>query len=1711
MDSESIATAAEDPKPGLDANGGEAPSADNGQKELVHIPQPDAVDTAAKAIDNDEPEKSVGQSDAASTGRSTEAVEDPRPGLDSNGSESPSADNGQQELVHSPQPGAAETAAKAINNGKPEKSAGQSDALRTGQNMEAAENPRPSFGSDDNEALSTYAIHFYQLAAAHSAARAARPSNDAEIAEGTIQPEALNRNKNEAEPKSTRHSLSVVPSVDFDLVEEAGPVENAPITNHQSQSSRSSLSESDAKLETEQNLEPGHEPAVESVSRSGSGNEASSTFRVRLSKAWTRNLTPEEVKPNQALGQAIADGDPKEFESQLKNGANIECRFDDDNGDDDDDEEDDERGDINQSTLFLAARNDQPDIAKIILRERSDKDFLEDSTTSGWTPAHIAAQNGSYKVLCQIIEAGEKIGRKMNIINSKSTDTDSITPLIVAAREGHLDIVKMLVEEKAAFTTPLPDEDTPLHSAAYWGHKDVFNYLLDVKGAERLIEYQNVDGWTVLHSAARGGLEVASLFDHTAILEVTTKRTKSTALLIAASEGKKEIVILLLNAGSNILAKSEDGRTVLHMAAESGNLETLKEVANRIDRKTMALEDKMKGTALYSAAFWGKNFEAVCFLMGHEAFMPRRLEVGVSAKVNRRDIQELEKFLADYISNNGMKTEDGSPDPILQLIVRWAVFYGWYSIAKTCFEMWEDLCDLKTKHEETLLHVAACNGHDNIVRLLLNYFRGREGAAKIAMPTIDSKEKDGIIALHFAAGNNHLEITQQLLEEDSRKNILTESKNGATALYFAARNGHEDIIKYFLTEMKEFLPNIIRKKTRDKKTPLSQAAENGHKDVAKAMLEVLIKYPFDSDPKVAWDELTDIARTGFELYVVKSIVEKKIQLPDIPGTSRQDLFPNQTWTGLLLAVYYSHYDVVWWLLRRNGPAILTSPIFEDATDMVVKLKEELSTTSGLTAKEKAEKEERYTVIKDCLYSPPRVENKSNQYDLGGTPKVPQLPAEKETVCKEYRATIVDFYNKDNTVSFVPVTRSIYETIYDKSESIDRIMAGAETDRKEPKSLRGTPEADQPTVVPAADEAATENPVAERPAAEEPIAGETTIKEPAAEEPASRERKVEEPTTVETAKDPTATAQKAGTQRHPPTATATRQEQELKPEQIHDDGYKFRWIHVPANNMEWIERQPLKTNQPENMRGKLEQSSKSKVATNPETNLVPNTEQETSYSQRESGAEMNAASNSVRNVALYMPYLTFSKAYVGKENPVQLPNTLGDRLVGAYGREKIHELRTLDRFYYTSLSEEDIQKRNKDQVLTKYIKKKKNENGTSADQPEISNEDETGLILQVDQLWLWVIDGDKIITSSSYQTDGEPDIILKRVFKHLIEGRDERHPPSSPEQLLQLIVSSATGVIEQQKVILPEKGLLLSVLDIFENAIGDIEDKEINLFQKFEKTLLDTKKPDDKKDREKEVNKIKETDHEDQFDLIREAITHLVSIKDILDELSILKSLVKDQKNVWHDAFLNHTTDAKSLVKDEKKVWRDSFSEYTIQEEYMNSREPSEILETLDEMIADATRVERSINDLLDLKQKQANLSEAQSSRIQAEQTLEQGVVMAEQAYRTTMQGKEMARQGRTLMVFTIVTIIFLPMSFLAALFALDITVFPHATDKLSYTPGWIFPMIFGPSAAMSIPAIYFAFHVEKAISIWEGLKNPLRIFWPKVKDKSKTSHGACST
>jgi hypothetical protein len=72
---------------------------------------------------------------------------------------------------------------------------------------------------------------------------------------------------------------------------------------------------------------------------------------------------------------------------------------------------------------------------------------------------------------------------------------------------------------------------------------------------------------------------------------------------------------------------------------------------------------------------------------------------------------------------------------------------------------------------------------------------------------------------------------------------------------------------------------------------------------------------------------------------------------------------------------------------------------------------------------------------------------------------------------------------------------------------------------------------------------------------------------------------------------------------------------------------------------------------------------------------------------------------------------------------------------------LHKTRTLDEFYYDSLS--NTHDRDKTQVITRYLNLKSQEaKAKDAGQPKEQDEDGRIKILRVDQIWLWVIDSGK---------------------------------------------------------------------------------------------------------------------------------------------------------------------------------------------------------------------------------------------------------------------------------------------------------------------------------------------------------------------------------
>jgi hypothetical protein len=119
--------------------------------------------------------------------------------------------------------------------------------------------------------------------------------------------------------------------------------------------------------------------------------------------------------------------------------------------------------------------------------------------------------------------------------------------------------------------------------------------------------------------------------------------------------------------------------------------------------------------------------------------------------------------------------------------------------------------------------------------------------------------------------------------------------------------------------------------------------------------------------------------------------------------------------------------------------------------------------------------------------------------------------------------------------------------------------------------------------------------------------------------------------------------------------------------------------------------------------------------------------------------------------------------------------------------------------------------------------------------------------------------------------------------------------------------------------------------------------------------------------------------------------------------------------------------------------------------------------SIDLSIMDLTRMDKqaesvntNLTQVLDLKQKHANALEARFQRDQAQDT---------------------ARQGQTIMIFTLVTIIFLPMSFIASFFAINIADFPHnfSNGNSGLPLGYVAKYLFGIGFAVSIPLVAIAF------------------------------------
>lgn len=429
-----------------------------------------------------------------------------------------------------------------------------------------------------------------------------------------------------------------------------------------------------------------------------------------------------------------------------------------------------------------------------------------------------------------------------------------------------------------------------------------------------------------------------------------------------------------------------------------------------------------------------------------------------------------------------------------------------------------------------------------------------------------------------------------------------------------------------------------------------------------------------------------------------------------------------------------------------------------------------------------------------------------------------------------------------------------------------------------------------------------------------------------------------------------------------------------------------------------------------------------------------------------------------NVCVFMPYLHFetterrqkmqdaisrAETLAFVSNVMKKRRTRDEMLIDAHlssSTTSLHVRRTLDQFFYPNI---DTKSRDQDQVVYRYQTKSP---GMGAD-PKI---------FMVDQLWMWVLGTNLIVTAFPQRWD-QPKNDPLNVLDGIIEDINSktRDPVKSVYDLAMIITNRCSGVFDRHRLGDEE----YQFLDMFESSIGIATDKETVLFNQFNhasgqasdwlkshRKLNGSFSSPSKSCNETEGSSYCDEDGQplfvDRLLDIGQETNLLAETKDIRDELNMIRTVLEHQNNV---------------LLDFQEVVCETYqgqhrSQFEVKKRFKDQQRMIDMhLKDIERMDKQAERIYHSITDLLDLKQKHANAFEARFARDQAAGT---------------------ARQSKTIMVFTIVTIVFLPLSFIASIFTINLKEF----ENLNL--GYVAKFTFGIGFAISIPLVWVALTVD---------------------------------
>ncbi|KAL2801902.1 ankyrin repeat-containing domain protein [Aspergillus granulosus] len=232
--------------------------------------------------------------------------------------------------------------------------------------------------------------------------------------------------------------------------------------------------------------------------------------------------------------------------------------------------------DATQAIVEFAAARNALDVGirgklaiEIVYGVKPNAESFVNLTNDRYTALHHAAANGNASTVRELLE------QELNI---NVRDCDGQTPLHLAARNGHQEVVKVLLSQQHINLNAWePSHYTPLMCAVMSGATEVAGLLLDTKGVE--VDTTSYTQRHLLQLAIEGGhIGTIRRLLQDPRLDVSSNWGYNSPLLASIRAGRDPVTLFVLSQGGLNDVRTPLGESALLLAIRKGSPAVVKEI-----------------------------------------------------------------------------------------------------------------------------------------------------------------------------------------------------------------------------------------------------------------------------------------------------------------------------------------------------------------------------------------------------------------------------------------------------------------------------------------------------------------------------------------------------------------------------------------------------------------------------------------------------------------------------------------------------------------------------------------------------------------------------------------------------------------------------------------------------------------------------------------------------------------------------------------------------------------------------------------------------------------------------------------------------------------------------------------------------------------------------------------------------------------------------